>query len=346
MGLIRVALAMAVLLGHLPIAEFRFMGAGLAVQSFFIVSGFYMAVVLSEKYADRSLFYSNRLLRLLPTYFTMMALCAIALFGWGISATADPGLFASAFSHPLTALVMGFENLFILGQEMLFWFRLDDGVLAFDPSGALPTEKSGVAWQALLVPQSWSLSMELMFYALAPSLVRMRTAPLLALAAASIALRFLGKTLPVDYGIWQARFFPTALFLFLMGVLAQRLLPLAEGVNLNLRRAFGLATLGLIVFLPKLGLPDEGARWIMYGLVAAATPLVFSAFRASAVDRWIGDLSYPMYLCHLLVIAAVLQFELSAWAAIGATFALSALLLVLVEHPVDRWRQARWQARR
>src|SRR5262245_14387299 len=62
MGLVRVALAMAVLLGHLPVASFKFMGGGLAVQSFFIVSGFYMALVLSGKYRDVGLFYSNRLL--------------------------------------------------------------------------------------------------------------------------------------------------------------------------------------------------------------------------------------------------------------------------------------------
>ena len=36
-----------------------------------------------------------------------------------------------------------------------------------------PTETSAVGWQALLVPQSWSLSMELMFYALAPFLARL-----------------------------------------------------------------------------------------------------------------------------------------------------------------------------
>ena len=76
MGMLRVALAMAVVLSHLPLATLQFMSGGLAVQGFFIVSGFYMALVLDGKYKDVGLFYSNRLLRLFPTYFVMMALTA------------------------------------------------------------------------------------------------------------------------------------------------------------------------------------------------------------------------------------------------------------------------------
>lgn len=343
MGVIRVALAVAVLLGHLPLAEFKFMGAGLAVQSFFIVSGFYMAVVLREKYHDRALFYSNRLLRLMPTYFVMMAICAVALFGFGVSATADPALFAAAFSDPGTALFMGLQNLFVLGQEMLFWFRIGPDGLAFDPSGVLPGETVSVAWQALLVPQSWSLSMELMFYALAPFLAALSWRALVAIALASAALRLAGHWLPVDYGIWQGRFFPTALFLFVLGMLAQRALPWAARTGLALRWAVALGTLVLIVGLPRLGLPNEPSRWAMYFVIAAATPVIFSLSRGSAVDRWIGDLSYPIYLSHLLVVGFVLAVEPEhgAWVAIAGTFALSALLLVLVDRPVDRWRQRR-----
>lgn len=343
MGMIRVALALAVLLTHLPVASFKFMGGGLAVQGFFIVSGFYMALVLDGKYSDRSLFYSNRLLRLLPTYFVMMALCALALFGFGISATASPQTFAEAFAHPATALILGFENLALVGQELLYWFRLDAEGLSFDASGAQPTETSSVAWQALLVPQSWSLSMELMFYALAPFLARLGWRSLVLIAAGSIALRLAGYWLPVDYGIWQGRFFPTALFLFVFGILAQRALPLALRTPLKMRGLITAATLGLIICLPMLGLPNEGARWMMYAVIACATPFIFSAFKDYSFDRWIGDLSYPMYLCHLLVVGFVLTVEppFAAWVAIGATFALSALLLVLVDRPVDRWRQQR-----
>jgi peptidoglycan/LPS O-acetylase OafA/YrhL len=350
MGMVRLALAMAVLLGHLPIASFKFMGAGLAVQGFFVVSGFYMALVLDGKYRDAGLFYSNRLLRLAPTYFVMMAIAAVALFGFGITATATPELFQAAYANPFTAIVMMFENIFVVGQEMLYWFRIgDDGALSFDLTGnGLPTETSAVGWQALLVPQSWSLSMELMFYALAPFLARLSWRWLAAIAVSSIALRFAGNLLPVDYGLWQGRFFPTALFLFVFGMLGYRLLPLARRAPKFIGWLLALATLALIIGLPRLQLPSEQGRWLVYIALALTTPFVFNAFKDNALDRWIGDLSYPMYLCHLVIVAWVLIYQppFAAWVAIGVTLALSALLLVLVEHPVDRWRQRRAGAAR
>jgi peptidoglycan/LPS O-acetylase OafA/YrhL len=350
MGLIRVTLAIAVLLGHLPLTTFKIMGAGLAVQAFFIVSGFYMALVLDGKYKQPGLFYSNRLLRLLPSYFVVLALSAIAVFVFNASATAAPNTFPTAFADPATAMVMVFENLAIVGQEWLFWFTIDaNGALVFDPSGVLPSPPEvTVAWQALLVPQSWSLSMELIFYALAPFLARLSWRWLAAIALASIALRIAGYWLPVNYGVWQGRFFPTALFLFVFGMLAHRMLPFAAGRP----RAFGIfvaiALLALMISLPMLpldALSPEAIRWAMYVLIALAIPFVFNAFQDIAFDRWIGDLSYPLYLTHLGVIGAVLTFipeaPYAAWVAIGGSFALSALLLVSIDQPLDRWRQRR-----
>lgn len=352
MGLIRVALAMAVLFGHLPILNVHIMGAGLAVQGFFIVSGFYMSLVLSGKYANQvGLFYSNRLLRLMPTYFVMMALYAIALWVFNASATSAPEVFAQAFSNPMTAIIMAFENIFIVGQELLFWFTIGPhGELIFNATGAVPQPPALLlSWQALLVPQSWSLSMELMFYALAPFLARLNWRWLAAIAGASIALRLAGYALPVDYGVWQGRFFPTALFLFLFGMLAQRTLPLAAKLPKALGWAINAGLLALMIALPvvatALHLNSELARWVMYALIAFAVPFVFNAFRDFSLDRWIGDLSYPLYLVHLLVIGAVLTFipnaPYAAAVAIGGSLALSALVLVLIDHPVDRWRQRR-----
>jgi len=81
----------------------------------------------------------------------------------------------------------------------------------------------------------------------------------------------------------------------------------------------------------------------MYFVIAAATPFIFSLSRGNAIDRWIGDLSYPIYMTHLLVVAFVLIFEPAngVFVAFVGTFAVSALLLVLVDRPVDRWRQRR-----
>jgi len=49
----------------------KFVNSGVAVYSFFIISGFYIAMVLDKKYVgpgSASVFYANRYLRLWPTY--------------------------------------------------------------------------------------------------------------------------------------------------------------------------------------------------------------------------------------------------------------------------------------
>ena len=344
LGLLRITLAFAVLLSHLPPATYKFMSGGLAVQGFFIVSGFYMSLVLDGKYRDPGLFYSNRLLRLFPTYFVMMAIAAVTLFGFNASATSTQQIFASTYSHPATAAVLGFENLALVGQDLLYWFRLPgDGSMPFDPTGAPPTDASPVAWQALLVPQSWSLSLELMFYALAPFLARLSWRWIVALAAASIALRFSGYLLPVDFALWQGRFFPTVFFMFLLGMLAHRCLPLVTRLPKWTGWIANIALLGMIASLPLWPVDRAIAPWLVYIAIAVAIPFIFNAFKDAAWDRWIGDLSYPIYLSHLVIIGLVLTFNwpMPITIAIGGTLALSIALLIFVDRPVDRWRQMR-----
>lgn len=346
MGLLRLALAMAVLLGHLPLAEYKFVSAAVAVQSFYIISGFYMALVLEGKYRRVGLFYSNRLLRLAPTYFAMMAIAAFAVWGLNASATGSPEIFERAFANPTTALVMAFENIFVVGQELLFWFTIGpDGALSLDTSGALPSETTTLAWQALLVPQAWSLSMELMFYALAPFFARLGWRSLAAIAVLSLCLRFAGLLLPVSFPIWQGRFFPTALFLFLAGMLAHRALPYAQRTPKALGWLIALAVVSMVATLPLSQLDGPTQRWVTFGAIAVATPFMFATFKDDAFDRWIGELSYPLYLCHLVVVGVVLTFEppFALWVAIGGSLLLSAALLVFIEQPVDRWRQRRAQ---
>jgi peptidoglycan/LPS O-acetylase OafA/YrhL len=349
MGMVRVALAMAVVLSHLPLASYKFLSGGLAVQAFFIVSGFYMALVLEGKYKDVGLFYSNRLLRLFPTYLVMVALTIIAVYAFNASATISPDLVDRIMQNPLTAAVMGIENLIMVGQEMLFWFSIDEsGALVWDSRGPLPSEETVVGWQGLFVPQAWSLSMELMFYALAPFLARAGWKWIAALCAASIALRLAGAFLDVEYLLWQGRFFPTALFLFLLGMLAHKALPFANRLPKAVGWATALAVLAFIVTFPLLEWTDVRLRWAVYAIFAATTPFIFAAFKDNAIDRWIGDLSYPIYMTQLFVIGFVLTQEppFGMWIGILGTLAMSVAVLLMIDHPLDRWRQRRAHARR
>lgn len=241
-------------------------------------------------------------------------------------------------------MLLGFQNLTLLGQELLFWFKVSgEATFSFDPSNAPPSATAAVGWQFLLVPQAWSLSMEVVFYALAPYLARARTRTLSALALASMALRVAGHWLPVDFSLWQGRLFPTAFFLFLLGMLAFRALPLARRLPVAAGWGANAVVLALVVTLPLLKLNDEVGRWLVYGIVAAAVPLIFNAFKDFAADRWIGELSYPIYLGHLMIVGLVLKYEPPhpVLVAFAGTLALATLLFACIDRPVDRWRQAR-----
>jgi peptidoglycan/LPS O-acetylase OafA/YrhL len=346
MGMVRVLLAVAVLLSHLPMASYKVLTGGLAVQSFFIISGFYMALVLDGKYRDVGLFYSNRLLRLFPTYLAMLALGIVAIY-IGANPMTSPELVTTIMENPASAALLAIENLVLVGQDLLFWFTIDsNGALIFDAHAELD-ENTVVGWQGLAVPQAWSLSTELMFYAVAPFLARRSWRWIVALAACSIALRLTGHLLDVDYLLWQGRFFPTMLFMFLLGMLAYRALPLAA----RLPKAIGWIALGVLLtycalfsFLPMESLTS---RWVTYAVVTLTVPWIFSAFKDSALDRWIGDLSYPVYLSQLLVVGAVLVYEppFPILISFVGTFAISIVILVLIEHPIERWRQARLSRR-
>lgn len=82
MGLVRFLLATSVLIGHaFPLFGVKFVGGMTAVESFFIISGFYMAFVLHEKY-DRikhpyRAFLTNRFLRLFPMYWVVLGIILI-----------------------------------------------------------------------------------------------------------------------------------------------------------------------------------------------------------------------------------------------------------------------------
>ena len=73
MGIIRLLLALSVVGGHLIIPHFwSGTGGKIAVEAFFMISGFYMCLVLDKTYRHGVRhFYFNRALRLFPIYWVV-----------------------------------------------------------------------------------------------------------------------------------------------------------------------------------------------------------------------------------------------------------------------------------
>ena len=75
-------------------------------------------------------------------------------------------------------------------------------------------------------------------------------------------------------------------------------------------------------------------------------PFLFRASKELTVDRWLGDLSYPIYVCKFMVIAWAERSRIDdlgvrhqiAWAAIVL---ISIVLLIAVDRPIELLRQRR-----
>jgi peptidoglycan/LPS O-acetylase OafA/YrhL len=164
MGILRTIFAITVVFSHSWPSGSVFIGVGArnAVQLFYIISGFLISYVLVERksYGDIRTFYINRYLRLYPIYFAVAALTLVEL----ILTSSD--YFQTYKELPASSdVLLIFSNLFLFGQDWVMFAAVQGHRLVF----ALDFTKTDVLlWHLLLVPQGWTLGVELSFYLLAP----------------------------------------------------------------------------------------------------------------------------------------------------------------------------------
>src|SRR5690348_4065548 len=98
MGTLRAFLAFSVLAWHIRPAGYdrlTLVDGGVAVLIFFIISGFYMSMVLNEKYLrlenGTRRFFVNRLLRIFPAYLAAMILQQVVFSFHGVKTVFTSG---------------------------------------------------------------------------------------------------------------------------------------------------------------------------------------------------------------------------------------------------------------
>lgn len=342
MGWIRVLLAMAVVATHAGV-DFA-VGGQLAVQLFYMISGFLISFILVERksYDSAGRFYLSRYLRLYPAYLVVALLAAIA------HRVANPAWYAKFGELPADALaLLGIANATLFLQDTVMFTGVQDGRLVpvtnfLDSDVALFT--------GLLVPQAWTLSIELMFYMIAPFVLRSRVA-IFSLLAASLAVR--AWLLAIGLGTkdpWSYRFFPAELALFLLGALSHQLLGgWARSIDRPALRN-GVFAATVVVLVAWSSLPATGglADTALFLAFALALPFLFSFQNASPIDQRIGDLSYPLYISHMLTLNLA-KFALTKLGLYGSALGLAVSLTLplfvayaldrLVIEPLESWRR-------
>jgi peptidoglycan/LPS O-acetylase OafA/YrhL len=342
MGSLRLALALAVVCGHAGIAPFP---GDTAVQGFYAISGFYMALVLNEKYgrgaSNYLLFFSNRFMRLFPIYAVVLALTLVL-------AAIVPLPFVEKWhsSQPIDLGALIFlvgSQLLMVGQDLYSFLGLHGGALTFSPDYHLD---SNPLYGLMPIPQSWTLGVELPFYALAPFIVRRSAVAIVAVIFASIALRLgLQAVFGFEGDPWSYRFFPSELALFLVGAIGYRVY----------RESNVAAIRWLMIVAVGVGTALLINRWHGATRVASVSALVVIFVGIPYLARWtqrigadrlLGELSYPTYIGHVLVIWSVdraihLTGGARGLAILALTLTLSFLLYYWIDRPIDRWRQLR-----
>lgn len=268
-------------------------------------------------------------------------------------------------SNPLSVngltgvIVASVSNIMVLFQDWVLFLEQDRGKSLAFTANFLANENPLAEY--LLIPQAWSIGIELTFYLLVPFIHKLRTRTLFMLLISSLAARVAAYQLGFRFDPWTYRFFPFELALFLLGMIGWRIYAKFDfGSRLPscTRYSSYFIAAGLLLFALYLhamtvqrfsaAFGNERTVLLSYFLWPVVIAGLFACFRRNSLDRFIGELSYPIYLIHLIVIQTMqlvlIQLkipelylgELSALVTVGLTLVISMYVL----QPFERWRHA------
>lgn len=357
MGLLRFLLALTVVLGHSSsIFGFQMVGGVVAVQAFYIISGFYMTLILNEKYvgvnSSYKLFISNRLLRLFPIYWTVLILTILYSVVLVFSTNGnDLGSF-SYYTQYWNNMGIGsifyliFTNLFLFLQDTVMFLSLDTttGSLFFTRNFHDHTPE---LYNFLMIPQAWTIGVEIAFYLIAPFLVRRKLSIIIPLIVLSLLLRIvLYYYFNLKNDPWTYRFFPTELVFFLLGIVAYHGYKKLETLDIktNHLKFIWFSVLAVTIFYSFLPIPHKNILYLFGFFITL--PFIFILTKKWKKDTEIGELSYPIYISHILILTIIKALDIPIFGPLGLTISLltiafSVLLNSVVTKRIEKIRQKR-----
>jgi peptidoglycan/LPS O-acetylase OafA/YrhL len=302
--------------GHLP----GYFGGGyLAVKLFFVISGFLITTLLlreKEKYGKVSLpdFYLRRTLRIFPLYYAVLALYLVVVLLTPARTSADQQARAG-FLHNLPYFATYTSNWFVeltSGPRVIFYF-------------------------------AWSLATEEQFYLLWPCVValgknwRLPVFVAVALGAAGMAKELLLPGGASPTGGVLIRIGTSIAPSICLGCLLGYCLHYRRGYRIAFRvlgpawsAPAALAALAVTAAIP--GTPIFGIQLVMVWLVGACCIRphhLLSPWLGNPVVRYVGTISYGMYLLHMLALNVARRVVPAPQCGPVATF-LAALALTIV----------------
>jgi peptidoglycan/LPS O-acetylase OafA/YrhL len=333
-----------------------FVGPTVAVKTFFIVSGFYMSLILNNKYTGKGaylLFISNRFLRIYPAYWAVLIIILLAslfsyyMYGhwWMLN-----GFFIYFNSfHFSSFLYTVISNIIIFGQDILMFLGLNylDGLFYFTDNFRKTNPQ---LHSFLLVPQAWTLSLELMFYLIAPFIVRKKTVTIIGLIMTSLILRiYICYIIGLNHDPWTYRFFFTEVIFFLMGSISYKIYFFVKEKRFSKWITISLSIFFLSATFFYQVIPGGVLKsYLYYFFAMISIPFIFLYFKNNKIDRLIGELSYPVYISHMLILHIVspviikcnlIDYPVIAGCILSILF--SVIIMRYLIDPIEKYRQLR-----
>lgn len=289
-GLMTILVVLSHYFGEVPHCISVFLLGRMAVETFFVLSGFLVGgLILDKMHTDNffQVFYVRRICRTLPIYFFSVILITAALAATG-AAWRDADL-----SFPVWSYFTFTQNFFMA-----------------------ETQNLGAHW----LSPSWTLAIEEQFYVLAPLTFLVVPRRYLAVTLLAAATAAVGCRIAVyGFGVFNQTaahvLLPTNADVLICGLLATLAARLAIVRQGTLDYALRLAPIVLLLCLAALGIlagRRSPAFAVLYPLLTATAAAAFllslvrgapeaQRFR-SRILRFFGRTSYAVYLTHLPIL--------------------------------------------
>jgi len=289
-----------------------FFSAGVAVKSFFVVSGF-LIFMSYERSTSLASYASKRMRRIYPGYFTVVMLCAVFL------AAVSSQTLGAYFSWAWVKYVA--SNLIFLNFLQPTLPGVFDGNRVAEVNGAL-----------------WTLKIEAMFYLLVPFLVFLcrrfsYLAVLLILYCASVAYAYLlalaAERTGAELYLQLARQLPGQLSYFMAGAFLYYYRDFFERQVVF----FMLAAIAILATNMAYSLP------LLEPFALAVVVVFFGLFLYVGNFGKYGDFSYGVYIIHVPVIQLLVDgrwFQDSPWQFFAAFVLITAAAAVALWHLVEK----------
>jgi peptidoglycan/LPS O-acetylase OafA/YrhL len=365
LGFIRLILALMIVIFHLPdhsIFGYVGMNGSIVVNAFFILSGFFMALVINEKYFITEkksflLFISNRVLKIYPTYLLTLVF-ALVVSCLGYFFVKNWIFLQNYFTRPIdfpTLLILLFVNITGIGIDVLSFFSINSATGQLFFSGMF----SANAINYIFIGQAWAIGIELVFYLISPFILRRKTSFLVWILLLSFLLRIILVFSGFENNPWRDRFFLTELTFFMLGAIAYKSYkryPFFTKTS-NFLYIIPITAISLIIsfnYLPDFFVSVFSFKeWFFYVGLTVSLPFMFIlSNKMRYLDSVLAELSYPIFLVHVVIINLVAIFisfnsheNIAKISVIILTVVYSLFVLKLVMFPIEKFRQDRVKKR-